>query len=181
VPLLVELKAFKLLSIAGRVSSRRRNEQTVQRIYGRVPTKEELALYLERQEQAKAPRPSANSARDLNFFTSRRIRPGSPPLDANWAIIRQELQDFIGGRTAHAGHSQVFTPTSAKTRALQRVRTIPVIQGIAGSRRSSKNESLAKRSAKVLRVRRSVRPASRAVCRSGSRRKSTSARQGGNE
>jgi threonyl-tRNA synthetase len=110
-----KLKAFKLLSIAGAYHRGDEKNKQLQRIYGTAfPTKEELTQYLERQEQAKA-RDHRKLGRDLKLFhIDEDVGQGLILWTPNGAIIRQELQDFIGGELRKQGYSQVFTPHIGK-------------------------------------------------------------------
>ncbi len=106
-----KFKAFKLLSIAGAYHRGDEKNKQLQRIYGTAfPTKEELAQYLERQEQAKA-RDHRKLGRELKLFhIDEDVGQGLILWTPNGSIIRQELQDFIGGELRKQGYSQVFTP-----------------------------------------------------------------------
>ena len=110
-----KLKAFKLLSIAGAYHRGDEKNKQLQRIYGTAfPTKEELAQYLERQEQAKA-RDHRKVGKDLKLFViDEDVGQGLILWTPNGSIIRQELQDFIGGELRKQGYSQVFTPHIGK-------------------------------------------------------------------
>jgi threonyl-tRNA synthetase len=110
-----KLKAFKLLSIAGAYHRGDEKNKQLQRIYGTAfPTKEELAQYLERQEQAKA-RDHRKLGKELQLFhIDEDVGQGLILWTPNGAVIRQELQDFIGGELRKQGYSQVFTPHIGK-------------------------------------------------------------------
>ncbi len=110
-----KLKAFKLLSIAGAYHRGDEKNQQLQRIYGTAfPTKDELAAYLEQQEQAKA-RDHRKLGRDLKLFViDEDVGQGLILWTPNGSIIRQELQNFIGGELHKQGYSQVFTPHIGK-------------------------------------------------------------------
>ena len=110
-----KLKAFKLLSIAGAYHRGDEKNQQLQRIYGTAfPTKEELAQYLERQEQAKA-RDHRKLGRDLKLFhIDEDVGQGLILWTPNGAIVRQELQNFISEELRKQGYSQVFTPHIGK-------------------------------------------------------------------
>jgi threonyl-tRNA synthetase len=110
-----KLKAFKLLSIAGAYHRGDEKNKQLQRIYGTAfPTKEELAQHLERLEQAKA-RDHRKLGRDLKLFhIDEDVGQGLILWTPNGAVIRQELQDFIGGELRKQGYSQVFTPHIGK-------------------------------------------------------------------
>jgi threonyl-tRNA synthetase len=110
-----KLKAFKLLSIAGAYHRGDEKNKQLQRIYGTAfPSKDELAQYLEQQEQAKA-RDHRKLGRDLKLFhIDEDVGQGLILWTPNGAIIRQELQEFIGGELRKQGYSQVFTPHIGK-------------------------------------------------------------------
>ena len=110
-----KLKAFKLLSIAGAYHRGDEKNQQLQRIYGTAfPTKDELAAYLEQQEQAKA-RDHRKLGKDLKLFViDEDVGQGLILWTPNGSIIRQELQNFIGGELNKQGYSQVFTPHIGK-------------------------------------------------------------------
>ncbi|MBK8857280.1 MAG: threonine--tRNA ligase [Opitutaceae bacterium] len=110
-----KLKAFKLLSIAGAYHRGDEKNKQLQRIYGTAfPTKEELAQYLERQEQAKA-RDHRKIGRDLKLFhIDEDVGQGLILWTPNGSIIRQELQNFISEELRKQGYSQVFTPHIGK-------------------------------------------------------------------
>jgi len=93
-----KLKAFKLLSIAGAYHRGDEKNKQLQRIYGTAfPTKDELAAYLEQQEQAKL-RDHRKLGKDLKLFViDEDVGQGLILWTAHGSIIRQELQDFIGG------------------------------------------------------------------------------------
>lgn len=110
-----KLKAFKLLSIAGAYHRGDEKNKQLQRIYGTAfPTKEELAQYLERQEQAKA-RDHRKLGKELKLFhIDEDVGQGLILWTPNGAIIRQELQTFISEELRKQGYSQVFTPHIGK-------------------------------------------------------------------
>ncbi len=110
-----KLKAFKLLSIAGAYHRGDEKNKQLQRIYGTAfPTKEELAQYLERIEQAKA-RDHRKLGRDLKLFhIDEDVGQGLILWTPNGAIVRQELQNFISDELRKQGYSQVFTPHIGK-------------------------------------------------------------------
>ena len=110
-----KLKAFKLLSIAGAYHRGDEKNKQLQRIYGTAfPTKDELAQHLERTEQAKA-RDHRKLGKELKLFhIDEDVGQGLILWTPNGSIIRQELQDFIGGELRKQGYSQVFTPHIGK-------------------------------------------------------------------
>src|ERR1700722_6421255 len=110
-----KLKAFKLLSIAGAYHRGDEKNKQLQRIYGTAfPTKEELAKHLENLEQAKL-RDHRKLGRDLKLFViDDDVGQGLTLWTPAGSIIRQELQDFIGGELRKQGYQQVFTPHIGK-------------------------------------------------------------------
>ncbi len=110
-----KIKAFKLLSIAGAYHRGDEKNKQLQRIYGTAfPTKDELAAYLEQQEQAKL-RDHRKLGKDLKLFViDEDVGQGLILWTPHGSIIRQELQDFIGGELRKQGYSQVFTPHIGK-------------------------------------------------------------------
>ena len=110
-----KIKAFKLLSIAGAYHRGDEKNKQLQRIYGTAfPSKEELAEYLERLEQAKA-RDHRKLGKELNLFhIDEAVGAGMVLWTPNGAVIRQELQNFIAEELRMADYDQVFTPHIGK-------------------------------------------------------------------
>src|SRR6185295_13364631 len=110
-----QIKAFKLLSIAGAYHRGDETKQQLQRIYGTAfPSKEELANYLTQLEQAKL-RDHRKLGRDLKLFhIDEDVGQGLILWTPNGAVIRQELQTFISEELRKQGYSQVFTPHIGK-------------------------------------------------------------------
>jgi len=110
-----KLKAFKLLSVAGAYHRGDEKNKQLQRIYGTAfPTKEELAAYLEQQEQAKL-RDHRRLGRELQLFhIDESVGQGLILWTPKGSIIRQELQNFISAELNKQGYSQVFTPHIGK-------------------------------------------------------------------
>jgi threonyl-tRNA synthetase len=110
-----KLKAFKLLTIAGAYHRGDEKNKQLQRIYGTAfPTKDELAAYLEQQEQAKA-RDHRRLGRELQLFhIDESVGQGLVLWTPKGSIVRNELQQFISGELHRQGYSQVFTPHIGK-------------------------------------------------------------------
>jgi threonyl-tRNA synthetase len=110
-----KIKAFKLLSIAGAYHRGDEKNKQLQRIYGTAfPTKDELAAYMERLEQARA-RDHRKLGKDLKLFViDEDVGQGLILWTPNGSIIRQELQNFIGEELRKQGYQQVFTPHIGK-------------------------------------------------------------------
>ena len=106
-----QIKAFKLLSIAGAYHRGDEHNKQLQRIYGTAfPTKEELAAYLNQLEQAKL-RDHRKLGKDLKLFViDDTVGQGLVLWTPNGSIIRQELQNFISAELRKQGYQQVFTP-----------------------------------------------------------------------
>jgi threonyl-tRNA synthetase len=106
-----QIKAFKLLSIAGAYHRGDEANKQLQRIYGTAfPSKDELAEYLERLEQAKQ-RDHRKLGREMRLFhIDDAVGSGMILWTPRGAIVRQELQKFISEQLFQQGYSQVFTP-----------------------------------------------------------------------
>ena len=110
-----KIKAYKLLSIAGAYHRGDEKNKQLQRIYGTAfASKDELAEYLERLEQAKA-RDHRKLGKELKLFHIDEAGGAGMVLwTPNGAVIRQELQDFIMEELRMANYDQVFTPHIGK-------------------------------------------------------------------
>lgn len=110
-----KIKAFKLLSIAGAYHRGDENNKQLQRIYGTAfASKDELAEYLERLEQAKA-RDHRKLGKELKLFhIDDAVGSGMVLWTPNGAVLRQELQNFIADELQKSGYDQVFTPHIGK-------------------------------------------------------------------
>lgn len=110
-----KIKAYKLLSIAGAYHRGDEKNKQLQRIYGTAfASKDELAEYLERLEQAKA-RDHRKLGKELKLFHIDETGGAGMVLwTPNGAVIRQELQDFIMEELRMANYDQVFTPHIGK-------------------------------------------------------------------
>jgi len=110
-----KVKAFKLLNVAGAYHRGDEKNKQLQRIYGTAfPSKEELAEYLHRLEEARA-RDHRKIGRDLKLFhIDEQVGQGLVLWTPNGSIIRQELQNFISHKLSQQGYQQVFTPHIGK-------------------------------------------------------------------
>ncbi len=106
-----QIKAFKLLSIAGAYHRGDEHNKQLQRVYGTAfPTKEELAAYLTQLEQAKL-RDHRKLGKELKLFViDDAVGQGLVLWPPAGAVIRQELQTFIAAELRKQGYQQVFTP-----------------------------------------------------------------------
>jgi threonyl-tRNA synthetase len=110
-----ELRAFKLLSIAGAYHRGSEKNKQLQRIYGTAfPTREELQRYLHQLEEAQR-RDHRKLGRELQLFhIDESVGQGLVLWTPRGAIVRQELQDFIMRELRKQGYQQVFTPHIGK-------------------------------------------------------------------
>jgi threonyl-tRNA synthetase len=110
-----QIKAVKLLSIAGAYHRGNEKNKQLQRIYGTAfPSKEELQQYLDRIEQAKL-RDHRKLGKELKLFhIDEDVGQGLILWTPAGAILRQELQNFISEELRKQGYSQVFTPHIGK-------------------------------------------------------------------
>lgn len=106
-----QVKAVKLLSIAGAYHRGDEKNKQLQRIYGvAFPSKAELDEYLHNLEEAKK-RDHRKLGKELKLFTiDDSVGQGLVLWTPNGSVIRQELQTFIGEELFRQGYSQVFTP-----------------------------------------------------------------------
>lgn len=106
-----QIKAFKLLSIAGAYHRGDEKNKQLQRIYGTAfPAKDQLEEYLERVEQAKQ-RDHRKLGREMRLFhIDDAVGSGMILWTPRGSIVRQELQKFISEELFRQGYSQVFTP-----------------------------------------------------------------------
>jgi threonyl-tRNA synthetase len=106
-----QIKAFKLLSIAGAYHRGDETNKQLQRIYGTAfASKEELANYLTQLEQAKL-RDHRKLGKDLKLFhIDEDVGQGLILWTPAGSIVRQELQTFISGELRKQGYHQIFTP-----------------------------------------------------------------------
>ncbi|MEC7274268.1 MAG: threonine--tRNA ligase, partial [Verrucomicrobiota bacterium] len=110
-----KIKSFKLLSIAGAYHRADESNKQLQRIYGTAfPSKDELAEYLERLEQAKA-RDHRKIGKDLKLFhIDDAVGSGLILWTPHGTILRNELQDFISEELRMANYELVCTPQIGK-------------------------------------------------------------------
>ena len=110
-----KIKGFKLLSIAGAYHRADESNKQLQRIYGTAfPTKDELAEYLQRLEQAKA-RDHRKIGKDLKLFhIDEAVGSGLILWTPHGTILRNELQDFISEELRMADYELVCTPQIGK-------------------------------------------------------------------
>jgi threonyl-tRNA synthetase len=109
-----EIKAFKLLSVAGAYWHGDEKNKMLTRIYGTAFTsKEELAEYLHQQEEAKK-RDHRKLGKDLGLFVfSDDVGKGLPLLTGKGETIRRELERFTVDEEIRRDYEHVHTPPLA--------------------------------------------------------------------
>jgi threonyl-tRNA synthetase len=115
VPRTGNCKAFKLMSVASAFYKGDANNPQLQRVYGTAfKNKTQLGEHLEQLEEAKK-RDHRKIGRDLGLFHfDESVGQGLVLWKPKGAIVRNELQKFIGGELDKSGYSQVYTPHIGK-------------------------------------------------------------------
>lgn len=110
-----EIKAFKLLSIAGAYWHGDEKNKMLTRIYGTAfPSKKELGVYLINQTEAEK-RDHRKLGKDLDLFVfSDIVGKGLPLLTPKGTVIRKELEKFVFEEETKRGYQHVVTPHLAK-------------------------------------------------------------------
>lgn len=110
-----QVKAFKLLNVAGAYHKGDEKNKQLQRIYGTAfPSKQELEDYLKQQEEARK-RDHRKLGKELELFhIDDEVGQGLILWLPKGALLRQQLQNFISEELRKQGYSQVFTPHIGK-------------------------------------------------------------------
>lgn len=110
-----QIKAFKLLNVAGAYYRGDEKNKQMQRIYGTAfPSKEELDTYLKQLEEAKN-RDHRKIGKELKLFViDDSVGGGLILWTPRGAILRKELQSFISEELRKQGYHEVFTPHIGK-------------------------------------------------------------------
>lgn len=110
-----EVKAFKLLSVAGAYWKGDEKNKMLQRIYGTAwNSKEDLEKHLGNLEEAKK-RDHRKIAKDLDLYViSDNVGPGLVLWTPNGTIIREELEKWAKETEEKWGYKRVSTPHIAK-------------------------------------------------------------------
>jgi len=110
-----EIKAFKLVSIAGAYWRGDEHRPMLQRIYGvAFDTKEALAEHLKQLEEV-ARRDHRKLGRELNLFSiHEEAGPGLVHWHPKGAVIRRVIEDFWKDEHIKRGYDIVYTPHIAK-------------------------------------------------------------------
>ena len=121
VPSTGELKAFKLLSLAGAYWRGDERQAQLQRIYGTAYlTPQELDEYLKRLEEAKR-RDHRRLGRELELFSFEELAgPGVVFYHPKGALVRSLIEDEVKRRHLERGYELVATPHIFRTDIWQR-------------------------------------------------------------
>ena len=104
------IKAFKLLSIAGAYWRGDENNKMLQRIYGiSFPKKKLLDEYLDRMEEAKK-RDHRKIGKEMGLFSIQEEGPGFPFFHPNGMVVLNELEKFLKEQLLDRGYGQIKTP-----------------------------------------------------------------------
>ncbi|HAI22319.1 TPA: threonine--tRNA ligase [Candidatus Collierbacteria bacterium] len=111
----IEVKAFKLLSIAGAYWHGDEKNKMLTRIYGTAfETQEELDKYVTLLEEAKK-RDHRKLGKELDLFSfSDLVGSGLPLYSPKGSFIRRMLNDYVEEMQYKEGYTQVWTPQIAK-------------------------------------------------------------------
>ena len=105
------IKNPKLLNVAGAYWRGDERRKQLTRIYGiTFPKKQELDIYLERLELARA-RDHRKLGKELGLFTfSRKVGPGLPLWLPKGTLLRETLMEFLKTEQVRRGYQPVITP-----------------------------------------------------------------------
>ncbi|MDI6827711.1 MAG: threonine--tRNA ligase, partial [Armatimonadota bacterium] len=105
-----QVKAFKLLSVAGAYWRGNSKNPMLQRIYGTAfPTQQELDDYLKRLEEARK-RDHRKIGKDLDLFSFHEEGPGFPFWHPKGAIVYNQIVDFWRQEHQKRGYLEIRTP-----------------------------------------------------------------------
>ncbi|MDR2089986.1 MAG: threonine--tRNA ligase [Clostridiales Family XIII bacterium] len=105
-----EIKAVKLMSVAGAYWRGNEKNKMLQRIYGTAfPSREELDAYLARLEEAKK-RDHRKIGKEMDLFIICDEGPGFPFFLPNGMVIRNGLEAFWREEHARRGYREIKTP-----------------------------------------------------------------------
>lgn len=109
-----QIKAFKLISIAGAYWRGDEHNAMLQRIYGvAFESEKELEAYLEEQEEIKK-RDHRRIGKDLDLFVfSELVGKGLPIFTEKGSIIRRELERFVVDEEIKKGYKHIYSPDLA--------------------------------------------------------------------
>jgi threonyl-tRNA synthetase len=105
-----QVKAIRLLSVAGAYWRGDEKNKMLQRIYGTsFPSREELDEYIAKIEEAKK-RDHRRIGKEMELFAIFEQGPGFPFFLPNGMIIRNELENFWREEHAKRGYTEIRTP-----------------------------------------------------------------------
>ncbi|NCB44848.1 MAG: threonine--tRNA ligase, partial [Clostridia bacterium] len=105
-----QVKAIKLMSVAGAYWRGDEKNKMLQRLYGTsFPTVEELEEYLNRLEEAKR-RDHRKIGKEMDLFLLLDEGPGFPFFMPNGMVIRNELEAFWRQEHRKRGYEEIKTP-----------------------------------------------------------------------
>ena len=105
-----QIKAFKLMSVAGAYWKGDQANQMLQRVYATAfQDKKELDEYIKNLEEAKK-RDHRKLGKELGMFTFHPWAPGSPFFTGRGAIVYNELQKYLRELYFKYGYNEVITP-----------------------------------------------------------------------
>lgn len=104
------IKAFKLLNVAGAYWRGDSDRKMLQRIYGTsFPSQEELQAYVKKLEEAKK-RDHRKIGKQMDLFALYDEGPGFPFFLPNGMVLRNELETFWRAEHRKAGYKEIRTP-----------------------------------------------------------------------
>jgi len=105
-----QIKAFKVLSVAGAYWRGDQKNQMLQRVYATAfADKKELETYLKNLEEAKK-RDHRKLGKELGLFMFHEWAPGSPFFTGKGTAIYSELQNYLRELYREVGYQEVITP-----------------------------------------------------------------------
>ena len=105
-----QVKAIKLMSVAGAYWRGDEKNKMLQRIYGTsFPTQEELEEYINRIEEAKR-RDHRKIGKEMDLFVMMDEGPGFPFFMPNGMVIRNGLENFWRNEHTKRGYQEIKTP-----------------------------------------------------------------------
>lgn len=105
-----QVKAIKLMSVAGAYWRGDEKNKMLQRIYGTsFPTQDELEEYINRIEEAKR-RDHRKIGKEMDLFVMMDEGPGFPFFMPNGMIIRNGLENFWRNEHTKRGYQEIKTP-----------------------------------------------------------------------
>ncbi|HLP79557.1 MAG TPA: threonine--tRNA ligase, partial [Acidobacteriota bacterium] len=110
IPSTGKIKAIKITKISGAYWRGKAENPQLQRVYGiSFTSKDDLKLYIERLEQARA-RDHRKLAKEHNLVMFHEYAPGMPFFLTKGTVIYNTLVDFIRNEYRKRGYQEVITP-----------------------------------------------------------------------